>query len=89
MKNPKLATNRQSYSKMKNRHYCHHPTIVIPTNQLISTTSNNYSPISLLKGDNDVDEYVPPPAVVVGGREQRGKSPVTPSYRRPPPYVSP
>ncbi|XP_037915722.1 dystroglycan isoform X5 [Hermetia illucens] len=39
--------------------------------------------------DNDVDEYVPPPAVVVGGREQRGKSPVTPSYRRPPPYVSP
>ncbi|XP_050098260.1 uncharacterized protein LOC126579059 isoform X3 [Anopheles aquasalis] len=41
-------------------------------------------------GDNeDVDEYVPPPAVVVGGRESRGKSPVTPSYRRPPPYVSP
>ncbi|XP_055606976.1 uncharacterized protein LOC129754770 isoform X3 [Uranotaenia lowii] len=41
-------------------------------------------------GDNeDVDEYVPPPAVVMGGRESRGKSPVTPSYRRPPPYVSP
>ncbi|XP_055535908.1 uncharacterized protein LOC129724776 isoform X2 [Wyeomyia smithii] len=41
-------------------------------------------------GENeDVDEYVPPPAVVVGGRESRGKSPVTPSYRRPPPYVSP
>ncbi|XP_058832010.1 uncharacterized protein LOC131690329 isoform X4 [Topomyia yanbarensis] len=41
-------------------------------------------------GENeDVDEYVPPPAVVVGGRETRGKSPVTPSYRRPPPYVSP
>ncbi|XP_065087840.1 uncharacterized protein Dg isoform X2 [Ochlerotatus camptorhynchus] len=41
-------------------------------------------------GDNeDVDEYVPPPAMVMGGRESRGKSPVTPSYRRPPPYVSP
>nr|XP_029735931.1 uncharacterized protein LOC109420851 isoform X2 [Aedes albopictus] len=41
-------------------------------------------------GENeDVDEYVPPPAVVMGGRESRGKSPVTPSYRRPPPYVSP
>lgn len=40
-------------------------------------------------GDNDVDEYVPPPAVVVGGREARGKSPATPSYRKPPPYVSP
>ncbi|XP_053689145.1 uncharacterized protein LOC128738209 [Sabethes cyaneus] len=41
-------------------------------------------------GENeDLDEYVPPPAVVVGGRESRGKSPVTPSYRRPPPYVSP
>ncbi|XP_062708278.1 uncharacterized protein LOC109420851 isoform X4 [Aedes albopictus] len=41
-------------------------------------------------GENeDVDEYVPPPAVVMGGREPRGKSPVTPSYRRPPPYVSP
>ncbi|KAL1380868.1 hypothetical protein pipiens_020255, partial [Culex pipiens pipiens] len=25
----------------------------------------------------------------MGGRESRGKSPVTPSYRRPPPYVSP
>lgn len=42
-----------------------------------------------LDGDNDVDEYVPPPAVIVGGREMRGKSPVTPSYRKPPPYVSP
>ncbi|XP_052873583.1 uncharacterized protein LOC128278897 [Anopheles cruzii] len=41
-------------------------------------------------GENeDVDEYVPPPAVIVAGRESRGKSPVTPSYRRPPPYVSP
>ncbi|XP_055679081.1 uncharacterized protein LOC129787489 isoform X2 [Lutzomyia longipalpis] len=41
-------------------------------------------------GDNeDVDEYVPPPAVIIGGRESRGKSPVTPSYRKPPPYVSP
>ncbi|XP_040157903.1 uncharacterized protein LOC120897247 isoform X4 [Anopheles arabiensis] len=41
-------------------------------------------------GDNeDVDEYVPPQPVIVGGRESRGKSPVTPSYRRPPPYVSP
>ncbi|XP_030373916.1 uncharacterized protein LOC115623622 isoform X1 [Scaptodrosophila lebanonensis] len=44
---------------------------------------------SNLIGDNDVDEYVPPPAVVVGGREIRGKSPATPSYRKPPPYVSP
>lgn len=42
-----------------------------------------------VSGDNDVDEYVPPPAVVVGGREARGKSPATPSYRKPPPYVSP
>uniref|UniRef100_A0A182NMI6 Dystroglycan 1 n=1 Tax=Anopheles dirus TaxID=7168 RepID=A0A182NMI6_9DIPT len=41
-------------------------------------------------GENeDVDEYVPPQPVIVGGRESRGKSPVTPSYRRPPPYVSP
>ncbi|XP_037036566.1 uncharacterized protein LOC119074510 isoform X2 [Bradysia coprophila] len=37
----------------------------------------------------DMDEYVPPPAVVMNGRETRGKSPVTPSYRKPPPYVSP
>ncbi|XP_017096693.2 uncharacterized protein Dg isoform X6 [Drosophila bipectinata] len=44
---------------------------------------------SNMNGDNDVDEYVPPPAVVVGGREVRGKSPATPSYRKPPPYVSP
>lgn len=44
---------------------------------------------SNMTGDNDVDEYVPPPAVVVGGREARGKSPATPSYRKPPPYVSP
>lgn len=36
-----------------------------------------------------MDEYVPPPAVVMNGRESRGKSPVTPSYRKPPPYVSP
>ncbi|XP_055371649.1 uncharacterized protein LOC129605753 isoform X2 [Condylostylus longicornis] len=42
-----------------------------------------------IDGDNDCDEYVPPPAVVVGNREIRGKSPVTPSYRKPPPYVSP
>ena len=45
--------------------------------------------IATIAGDNDVDEYVPPPAVVVGGREVRGKSPATPSYRKPPPYVSP
>uniref|UniRef100_A0A1A9WGL4 Dystroglycan 1 n=1 Tax=Glossina brevipalpis TaxID=37001 RepID=A0A1A9WGL4_9MUSC len=45
---------------------------------------------SNMNGDNDVDEYVPPPAVVMGGgREARGKSPATPSYRKPPPYVSP
>ncbi|KRK00239.1 uncharacterized protein LOC6531484 isoform X6 [Drosophila yakuba] len=44
---------------------------------------------SNLNGDNDVDDYVPPPSVVVGGREVRGKSPATPSYRKPPPYVSP
>ncbi|XP_017467788.1 PREDICTED: uncharacterized protein LOC108360124 isoform X1 [Rhagoletis zephyria] len=44
---------------------------------------------SNMNGENDVDEYVPPPAVVVGGREARGKSPATPSYRKPPPYVSP
>ncbi|XP_062136915.1 uncharacterized protein LOC133846151 isoform X3 [Drosophila sulfurigaster albostrigata] len=44
---------------------------------------------SNMNGDNDVDEYVPPPAVVLGGREVRGKSPATPSYRKPPPYVSP
>ncbi|XP_061401926.1 uncharacterized protein LOC133337737 [Musca vetustissima] len=44
---------------------------------------------SNMNGDNDCDEYVPPPAVVVGGREARGKSPATPSYRKPPPYVSP
>lgn len=44
----------------------------------------------MVLGDNeDMDEYVPPPAVVMGGRETRGKSPVTPSYRKPPPYVSP
>ncbi|XP_039147842.1 dystroglycan isoform X3 [Drosophila simulans] len=44
---------------------------------------------SNMNGDNDVDDYVPPPSVVVGGREVRGKSPATPSYRKPPPYVSP
>lgn len=44
----------------------------------------------LFNTDNDdLDDYVPPPAVIVGGRETRGKSPVTPSYRKPPPYVSP
>lgn len=43
-----------------------------------------------IDGDSeDVDEYVPPPAVMMGSRESRGKSPVTPSYRKPPPYVSP
>jgi neurexin len=39
--------------------------------------------------NDDMDDYVPPPAVLMGGRESRGKSPVTPSYRKPPPYVSP
>ncbi|XP_063700768.1 uncharacterized protein LOC134831059 isoform X1 [Culicoides brevitarsis] len=40
--------------------------------------------------DDDMDEYVPPPGVgPIGARETRGKSPVTPSYRKPPPYVSP
>lgn len=39
--------------------------------------------------NEDMDDYVPPPAVMMGGRESRGKSPVTPSYRKPPPYVSP
>lgn len=37
----------------------------------------------------DVDEYVPPQPLMMGSRESRGKSPVTPSYRKPPPYVSP
>lgn len=36
-----------------------------------------------------MEDYIPPPAVVMSGRESRGKSPVTPSYRKPPPYVSP
>ncbi|KAL5288026.1 DAG1 family protein [Megaselia abdita] len=40
-------------------------------------------------GDNDVQKYLPPLSGYIGGREQRGKSPVTPSYRKPPPYVSP
>ncbi|KAI8036285.1 hypothetical protein M5D96_010878 [Drosophila gunungcola] len=44
---------------------------------------------SNMNGDNEMDDYVPPPSVVVGGREVRGKSPATPSYRKPPPYVSP
>uniref|UniRef100_A0A336M1T5 Dystroglycan 1 n=1 Tax=Culicoides sonorensis TaxID=179676 RepID=A0A336M1T5_CULSO len=40
--------------------------------------------------EDDMDEYVPPPGVgPVSARESRGKSPVTPSYRKPPPYVSP
>ncbi|XP_055323853.1 uncharacterized protein LOC129578779 isoform X4 [Sitodiplosis mosellana] len=37
----------------------------------------------------DLEDYIPPPAVAMSGRESRGKSPVTPSYRKPPPYVSP
>lgn len=37
----------------------------------------------------DMEDYIPPPAVLMSGRESRGKSPVTPSYRKPPPYVSP
>lgn len=45
--------------------------------------------ITIFADHEDMDEYVPPPAVVMNGRESRGKSPVTPSYRKPPPYVSP
>lgn len=37
----------------------------------------------------DVDEYHRPQPISMGNRESRGKSPVTPSYRKPPPYVSP
>ncbi|XP_031617659.1 uncharacterized protein LOC116337350 isoform X2 [Contarinia nasturtii] len=39
--------------------------------------------------DEELEDYIPPPAVAMSGRESRGKSPVTPSYRKPPPYVSP
>lgn len=37
----------------------------------------------------DMDGYIPPPAVAISNKETRGKSPVMPSYRKPPPYVSP
>lgn len=47
---------------------------------------NNWSTFA---GDEDMDQYIPPQPVMMGSRESRGKSPVTPSYRRPPPYVSP
>lgn len=44
----------------------------------------------ILDDNEDLDDYVPPPSVrPMANRESRGKSPVTPSYRRPPPYVSP
>lgn len=39
--------------------------------------------------DENVDQYIPPQPLMMGSRESRGKSPVTPSYRKPPPYVSP
>ncbi|CAH1712197.1 unnamed protein product [Chironomus riparius] len=39
--------------------------------------------------DENVDQYIPPQPLLMGSRESRGKSPVTPSYRKPPPYVSP
>lgn len=45
--------------------------------------------LSLSIDHEDMEDYIPPPAVVMSGRESRGKSPVTPSYRKPPPYVSP
>ncbi|CRL08566.1 CLUMA_CG021231, isoform A [Clunio marinus] len=42
------------------------------------------------EGDDDnMDQYIPPQPLLMGSRESRGKSPVTPSYRKPPPYVSP
>lgn len=37
----------------------------------------------------EMDGYIPPPAVAISNKETRGKSPVMPSYRKPPPYVSP
>lgn len=46
-------------------------------------------PISYVADHEDMEDYIPPPAVLMTGRESRGKSPVTPSYRKPPPYVSP
>jgi neurexin len=39
--------------------------------------------------DDNMDQYIPPQPLMMGSRESRGKSPVTPSYRKPPPYVSP
>lgn len=39
--------------------------------------------------DDNMDQYIPPQPLLMGSRESRGKSPVTPSYRKPPPYVSP
>lgn len=45
--------------------------------------------ISFHSDHEDLEDYIPPPAVAMSGRESRGKSPVTPSYRKPPPYVSP
>lgn len=43
-----------------------------------------------LPGDEDnMDQYIPPQPMMMENRGSRGKSPVTPSYRRPPPYVSP
>lgn len=45
---------------------------------------------SYFAGDDDhMDQYIAPQPLLVGSRESRGKSPVTPSYRKPPPYVSP
>ncbi|XP_070501188.1 uncharacterized protein Dg isoform X2 [Chironomus tepperi] len=35
--------------------------------------------------DDNVDQYIPPQPLLMGSRESRGKSPVTPSYRKPPP----
>ena len=45
--------------------------------------------LDFLADEENMDQYIPPQPLLMGSRESRGKSPVTPSYRKPPPYVSP
>lgn len=61
----------------------------VATQPGVPNLSGLFEQIFTFSDHEDMDEYIPPPAVVVSGKENRGKSPVMPSYRKPPPYVSP
>lgn len=89
----KFWQSRRWFWRMRSRHCC------LNTTEWVKTVSfSGYLMKCLIDwliefaGDDDnMDQcnYIPPQPLMMGSRESRGKSPVTPSYRRPPPYVSP